>query len=114
MRTQRDNWGFHLFVCDLELPTQAALEPHHNTNWIRTTDALAVPTPGSRKRLTLGVDKNLTATRSETYRRKAMIGRGKCRGRLFGADKGYIFHVSEVFALIMLEFALVCVASTWK
>ena len=34
-----------------------------------------------------GVDKNLTAARSETYQRKAMIGRENCRGNLFGAEK---------------------------
>ena len=87
---------------------------HHVANCFWTTDALAVPTPGSRKRLTLGVDKNLAATRSETYRRKAMIGQKECRGKLFGADKGYIFQASEVFVLIMLEFALVCVVATWE
>jgi hypothetical protein len=84
---------------------------HHVANCIWTPDALAVPTPGSRKRLTLGVDKNLTA---ETHQCSAMIGRGECQGKLFGADKGYIFQVSEVFVQIMLEFALVCVASTWE
>lgn len=106
-------WATPSFCFAIWSSPQELLGVHHAANCVWTPDALAVPTPGSRKRLTLGVDKNLTATRSETYRRKTVIGRGECRGKLFGADKGYIFHVSEVFVLIMLEFALVCVATTW-